>query len=116
MADAPNIKTNGGIEFEGISPGGGFGITEHNTDFFAELVDENANTTGFADAAGKFAEGLRHEAGLQAHGGVPHLTFDFGLGDQGGHRVDDQNINGPGTDEVICDFEGLFPVVWLRNQ
>ena len=35
------------------------------------------------------AQGLAHQAGLQAHVRITHVAFDFRFGDQGCHGVDD---------------------------
>ena len=54
-ADFTNIQTYGRIEFQGISTGRGFGISEHHSDFIPQLVDKNTTSIGFTDRAGQFA-------------------------------------------------------------
>src|SRR5215470_13638998 len=47
---------------------------------------------------------------------VAHVAFEFGLGDERGDRVNDDDIAPPGADERFRDFEGLFAVVGLRDE
>ena len=47
---------------------------------------------------------------------VSHLALDLGLGDQRGHRVDDQDVDGVGLHEKIGDLEGLLTVIRLRHE
>ena len=54
-ADFTNIQTYGRIEFQGISTGRGFGISEHHSDLIPQLVDKNTTSIGFTDRAGQFA-------------------------------------------------------------
>ena len=65
---------------------------------------------------GQLAQGLAHQAGLQAHVGVAHLALDLGLGDQGRHRVDDDQVDGAGGHQAVGDLQGLLAVVGLRDQ
>lgn len=53
--DFADVQTDGGKELQRLAAGGGFGIAEHNTDFFAELIDKNNACAGFSDNAGKLA-------------------------------------------------------------
>src|SRR5579863_5251491 len=53
--DAADVDANGGVELEGAAAGGGFGIAEHDTDFFADLVDEDQCGARFGDRAGELA-------------------------------------------------------------
>ena len=46
------------------------------------------------DDGGELAQRLRHEPRLQADVRVAHLALDLGLGHQGGHRVDDDDVDG----------------------
>ena len=47
--------------------------------------------------------------------GVAHLAFDFGAGDQSGHRIDHDDIHRAGADESFGDFKGLFAGIGLGN-
>ena len=53
---------------------------------------------------------------MQAHFGIAHLALDFATGCQSGHRVYDDDIDRPRTDQVVCDFQRLFPIVGLSHQ
>ncbi len=50
------------------------------------------------------------------HLAVAHVAVDFGLGGQGGHGVDDDDVDGTGTDQVVGNLQGLLAVVGLRNE
>ena len=67
-------------------------------------------------AVGQLAQGLRHESGLQADMAVAHLTLDLGARDQGGDRVDDDQVDGSGADQHVGDLERLLPGVGLRDE
>ena len=59
---------------------------------------------------------MRHQAGLQTHGGIAHVAFEFGLGDKRGDGVDDNDIDRVRTDEFLRNFESLFTVIGLRDE
>ena len=113
---ASDVDADGGVEFEGVAAGGGFGVAEEYAEFFAELVDEYAAAAGFADGGGEFAHGLAHESCLEAHFAVAHFAVDFGFRCECGDGVDDDDVDGAGADEVVGDFECLLAVVWLRDE
>src|SRR5437867_7453381 len=46
-SDSPHIHSNRRIKFQRAAPGSRFGITEHDTDFFADLVDKDEAGSGF---------------------------------------------------------------------
>ncbi len=68
------------------------------------------------DDGGKLAEGLGHEPRLEPHVGIAHVTLDLRLGNQGRHRVDDQNIDGAATHQRLGDFQCLLSRIGLGNQ
>ncbi len=68
------------------------------------------------DGSGELAQGLGHQAGLQAHVRVAHFAVELGLGDEGGDGVDDEDVDGAGADEGFDDLEGLLAVVGLRDE
>ena len=68
------------------------------------------------DGAGELAQRLRHQAGLEADVAVAHLAFDFGLGDEGGDRVDDDDVDGVGADQQLADLQRLLAGVGLRDE
>src|SRR5699024_4985976 len=90
------VVADAGVKFQRITARGRFGIAVHDADFVAQLVDEDADRFGFADACGQFSEGLRHQPGLQAHFGITHVALDFRLGRQCRHRVDDDDVDSTG--------------------
>ena len=68
------------------------------------------------DDGGQLAQGLGHQAGLEAHLRFAHLALDLGLGHQRGDRVDDDDVDGAGADQHLGDLEGLLAVVGLGDQ
>ena len=68
------------------------------------------------DGAGQLAEGVGHQAGVPADLRFAHRAFEFALGDEGGHGVDDHEIHCAGADEHVRDFKGLLAVVGLRDE
>ncbi len=71
---------------------------------------------GALDVAGELAQRLGHQARLQADVHVAHFAFDFGLGHQRRHRVDDDHVDRAGAHQHVGDFEGLLAGVRLRDQ
>ena len=47
---------------------------------------------------------------------ITHVTLDFLLRHEGGHRVDDDDVNGAATHECIDDIERLLTGIRLGNQ
>ena len=62
------------------------------------------------DGAGQLAERVGHQAGVPADLRFAHRAFEFGLGDKGGHGVDDHEVHRAGTDQHVGDFKGLLAV------
>ncbi len=71
---------------------------------------------GLVDGAGQLAERVGHQAGVPADLRFAHRAFEFGLGDKGGHGVDDHEVHRAGTDQHVGDFKGLLSVVGLRDE
>lgn len=116
LADAADVTADGGVEFEGASAGRGFGVAEHDADFFADLVGEDADGAGLGDEACEFAECGGHEACLCADGGVADVAFQFLAGDEGGHGVHDDDVDGVRADESFADLQGFFTGVRLGDE
>ena len=114
--DTADIHAHRGVEFEGTSPRGGFGAAEHDADFFADLVGEDHAGSGAIDVGGQFAEGLGHQAGLQAHVALAHFAFQLGFGCEGGDGVDDDDIEFAGFDQGFTDIEGFLPGIGLGDE
>ena len=66
--------------------------------------------------AGQLAQGLAHQAGLQADMAVAHLALNFGAGHHGGNRVDNDCVNRAGAHKGLANFHGLFTGVRLADQ
>ncbi len=47
---------------------------------------------------------------------IAHLAFDFGLGHQRRHGVDDDHIHRVGAHQHVGDFQRLLAGIRLRNQ
>src|SRR5208282_1388602 len=90
--------------------------SEHYSDFFPQLVDEDCGGLGLVQRARDLAERLGHEAGLEADVAVPHLALDLGPGHEGGYRVDDDDVDGPGADEHVGDLQRLLTGVRLGDE
>ena len=104
------------VEFQGPAASRRFRVAEHDADFFAELVDEDDDGFGLGNDARQFAQGLAHEAGLEADVGIAHFPFDFRFRDQGGYGADDNDVDGAAADEFFRDFQGLFAIIGLGNE
>jgi len=113
---APNVDADRGEELQRAAAGRRLGVAEHHADLFANLVRENADALGLADHGGEAAHGLRHQAGLRAHRHVAHLAVELGLGDEGGHRVDDDDVDRVGADEGLGDVERVLARVGLGDE
>ena len=114
--DAAEVYADGAVELEGATAGGDFRAAEHDADLLSKLVDEDDGGVGAVDGGRELAEGLGHEAGLQADVGVAHVALDFGAGNEGGDAVDDDDLDGAAADQVFGDFEGLLGVVGLGYE
>jgi hypothetical protein len=70
----------------------------------------------FSDRTGQFSEGLGHEAGLEPHVGVSHFAFNLRPGRQGGHTVDDHDVDGAASHQHVGDFQSLLAGIGLGDQ
>ncbi len=113
---AADIQTYGAVELQRVAAGRGLGIAEHDADLHTDLVDEDQHAVSALDAPGQLAQCLGHQSRLQAYVGIAHLAFDFSLGGQRGHGIDDDDINRVGADQHIADFQSLFAGVRLGDQ
>ncbi len=48
--------------------------------------------------------------------GVAHFALDLGLGNQGGDRVDDQNVDGAAAHQRFGNLEGLLAGIGLGHE
>src|SRR5688572_9757300 len=60
LTNPANIQTYRSIKFKCISTGGSFRISEHDSNFFTELVNEDTATAGSTDSTSEFTKRLRH--------------------------------------------------------
>src|ERR1041385_3993462 len=114
--DSSNIHANRGVKLQRAATGGCLRISEHDADFFADLVDEHQACFGFGNDAGQLAQRLRHQSRLQSHLRIAHLAFEFGARDEGSNRIDDDNVDGAAADQDFRDFQRLLAAVRLRDQ
>ena len=116
MTRAADVQAHRGVEFQGIATRGGFWAAEHHANFHANLVDEHHQGIGAFDVAREFAQGLAHQARLQAHVAVAHFAFDFGFWHQSRHRVNHHHVHATRAHEHVTDFQCLLACVGLRHQ
>ena len=53
---------------------------------------------------------------MQTDEGITHFAVDFRLRDEGGDRVDDNDVQRAGTNQRFDDFQRLFAGIRLGNQ
>src|SRR5919201_232007 len=75
LVDAAQVEAYAGVELEGPAAGRGLGVAEHHANLLTQLVDEDNDRIGAADARRELAQRLRHQAGLQADVAVAHIPF-----------------------------------------
>ena len=90
--------------------------SEHDADFFPQLVNEDRGGLCLVERAGDLAEGLGHQPGLEADVAVPHLALDLGARYQGGDGVDDDDVDGAGADQHVRDLQRLLTGIRLGHQ
>src|SRR5207249_4961100 len=112
--DTADVEADRGVELKCFPASGDFRVAKHDADFFTELIGEDDGSVRVADGGGEFTHSLAHETSLQADVGVTHFAFDFGTRCEGGHGVDDDDIDGITAHEGIDDLEGLLTSVGLR--
>ena len=113
---AADVDTHRGVELQCVATGSSLRIAKEDANLLTKLVDKDAAAVGLADGGRQLAHGLAHQACLQTHLRVSHVAVNLGLGRKGCHRVDDDNIDGTGTDKVVGNLKGLLAVVGLRHQ
>src|SRR5690606_4707172 len=57
-AGTTDIQTHRGVEFQGVTTGGGFRAAEHHADFHADLVNKDHQTVGVFHVTGQFTQRL----------------------------------------------------------
>ena len=115
-ADAADVEADGSVEAQGPAAGGRLGVAEHDADLHAQLVDEDDGGARLLDRSGELAQGLRHQPRLQAHLRVAHLSLQLGARHEGGHRVDDDHVDGAGAHQRVGDLQRFLAAVGLGDQ
>ena len=110
-----HVQAHGGVELQGAAAGGGLRVAVHHAHLFTQLVDENGNGPRLAHNARELAQGLGHQAGLQAHKAVAHLAVNLRLGHQRRHGVHHHHVQGPGAYQRLGNFQGLLAGVRLGD-
>src|SRR5690606_16452565 len=88
-----DIQTYRGVELQCVTTGSGFRVAEHHADLHADLVDEDHQAVGVLDVTGDLAQRLGHQSRLHADVVITHVAFDFSLGHQCRHGVDNDHVN-----------------------
>ena len=114
--NAANIEPYRGIKLERIPAGGDLWVAVGDADFLPQLVEKDDRTLRLANAAGNLAQGLAHQASLEADVGIAHFTLNFGPGHQGRHRIDHHHIYSRRSHQLIDDLQPHFAGVGLGDQ
>ena len=114
--DFSDIHPDRGVELEGVTPRGGLRVAKHDANLHPDLIDEDDCRMGFADDACQFAQCLGHEASLESHVGISHVSLDLRFGNQGCHRVHHEDVDSAAADEHFGDLQSLFPGVGLGYE
>ena len=114
--DAADVQADRRVELQRLAAGGRLRRSEHHTDLFSELVDEDRRRATVADRPGELAQSLGHQPRLEPDVAVAHLALDLGPGNQRCHRVDDDDVDRTGTDQHVRDLERLLTGVGLAHQ
>ena len=116
LARTTDIEAHRSIELKGVAAGSCLGVTEHNADFFAELVDENDRCAGFVHRSCHLTQRLRHQTSLKTDFVVAHLAGDLCFRCEGRYRVDDDEVHRRRTDQFVSDLQRLLSAIRLRDQ
>jgi len=93
-ADLADVEADAGVELEGVAACRRFGVAVHDSNFLAQLVDEDDWPCSLREGRRReLAQRLAHEARLQAHVRVAHFALDLGLGHERRDGVDDDEVD-----------------------
>src|SRR5713101_2796021 len=112
----PDVEPYRGVELERAPAGGRLRRAEHHAYLFTYLVDEDHRPAGARDGGGELAQGLGHEARLQAREGVAHVAVQLRAWHERGHRVDHDDVHGVGAHEGLRDLERLLTRIGLGDE
>ena len=79
------------------------------------MVDEDTCGVGLRDGRGELAEGLAHQSSLQTYHVVTHVALDLLLWRERSHRVDNEDVDGSRTYELVSNLQCLLTIVGLRD-
>ena len=82
--------------------------TKNYSNFFTELVDENANRVSLVNYPGELAQCLRHDPRLQTALHIAHVTFQLRKWNKCGNAVHNDDVKRTAADEVLSDFKSLL--------
>ena len=116
LADPSHVDPARAVELQGPAAGGRLGAAEHHADLLADLIDEDHRGLALGDGPGELSHRLAHQSRLQPDVDVADLAFELLLGDQGRHRVDDDDVDRIGADQHFGDLHGLFTAARLADQ
>src|SRR5256886_3225978 len=89
---ASDVHADRRVELERAPARLGLGVSEHDPDLLADLVDEDEDGARARDGRGELAKRLRHEARLQPRQRVAHVTVELGARHERGDGVDDDHV------------------------
>ena len=112
----PDIEANRAVELERVAAGRRLRVSEDKPDLLSQLVDEDDAGLRPRDRRGELAQRLAHEARLQPHVRIPHVTVDLGSRRERGDRVDHDQIDRTCPDQGVRDFQRLLAAIRLRHQ
>ena len=69
---------------------------------------------GLGDGGCQLAERLAHQAGLEPHLVVAHVSLYFSLRGKSGHGIDDYDVDGTRPDELVGNLKSLLAIIRLR--
>src|SRR6266540_5915386 len=75
--DATNVHAHARVELQGAATRGRLRVAKHDADLFAQLVGEDQCGVAPVDGTGQLAQCLAHQARLQPHEAVAHVSFDL---------------------------------------
>ena len=114
--DAPDVEPHRRVELQRAAARGRLRVAEHDADLLAQLVREDADRVGAVERARQLAQGLAHQARLQAHVAVAHLALDLRLRRQRRDRVDGDDVHRTRADQQLGDLERLLAGVGLGDE
>ncbi len=113
---AADVKPHARVKFQRLAAGRRFGTAEHDADFFAQLIRENARRFGLGENGGELAKRLAHQPCLHAHRRHAHVAFEFGLGHERGDGINHDNVERVRARERFANSQCFFAGRGLRDE